>query len=185
MMYDDLDIQIVNNRGKHRFRPNLNRMRTAELDGFVCVNCHVFVSAEIALSGVQNRNHCPYCLWSRHLDLHKAGDRLSACKARMSPVGLSIKRSGKRYGNGLGELMIVHHCMECDKVSANRIAADDVAMTIFELYERSLRQYLQTQEYLKNEEVTLLGKEECALVKARLFGSIPDPIFNQPVGSPT
>ena len=36
---------------------------------FVCMVCHNFVSAEPAVSAVHNRNHCPYCLSSRHLDL--------------------------------------------------------------------------------------------------------------------
>lgn len=165
MMYDEPDLQIVNNRGKHRFRCGISRMRWAEQDGFECIHCRVFVSAEVVLAGVQNRNHCPYCLWSRHLDLHQAGDRLSACKGKMQPVGLTVKHSHKRYGNGLGELMIVHHCKECDRVSANRIAADDVAETIYELYEDSL------QDPLITEEVSLLTGEERALVRARLFGS--------------
>jgi hypothetical protein len=47
---------------------------------------------------VRNRNHCPYCLWSRCLDLFRAGDRLSACKAPMQPVGLALKHTRKKYG---------------------------------------------------------------------------------------
>ncbi|HEY4722578.1 MAG TPA: RNHCP domain-containing protein, partial [Anaerolineae bacterium] len=64
---------------------------------FVCVHCRNFVSAQAVLSGVRNRNHCPYCLSSRHLDLYAAGDRLSACKARMKPIGLTLKRQSKKY----------------------------------------------------------------------------------------
>ena len=55
---------------------------------FRCQHCGAYVSASRVLSGVSNRNHCPYCLWSRHLDLFEAGDRLAACKAPMRPVGL-------------------------------------------------------------------------------------------------
>jgi len=93
---------------------------------FTCLHCHNFVSAEAALSGVHNRNHCPYCLSSRHLDLFEAGDRLSACKARMRPAALTLKRSHRKYTRpGDGELMLVHVCEECGKISINRIAADD------------------------------------------------------------
>jgi RNHCP domain len=67
-------------------------------NGFKCVHCHGFVSLASGLSGVRNRNHCPYCLFSRHLDLHAPGDRLSACKALMQPVGLTIKAVRKKYG---------------------------------------------------------------------------------------
>ena len=58
---------------------------------FRCVYCGNFVSAAALFAGVKNRNHCPYCLWSRHLDLFEAGDRLSACKAPMRPIGVTVK----------------------------------------------------------------------------------------------
>ncbi len=59
---------------------------------FKCIHCHHLVPADSLVSGVINRNHCPYCLYSRHLDLHQAGDRLSACKSQMQPVALTFKR---------------------------------------------------------------------------------------------
>src|SRR5512141_10251 len=112
-----------------------NGLRTTFGD-FVCMNCHNFVSAEAALSGVQNRNHCPYCLSSRHLDLFEAGDRLSACKARMQPVALTLKRSARKYARpGDGELMLVHVCEDCHKVSINRIAADDDNETLLGIFQ--------------------------------------------------
>jgi hypothetical protein len=63
---------------KSRYRYGL-AARKDNMQEFKCGHCHAFVSMEPILSGVQNRNHCPYCLWSRHLDLYEAGDRLSAC----------------------------------------------------------------------------------------------------------
>jgi hypothetical protein len=42
---------------------------------FTCKHCGAFVSALSVASGVINRNHCPFCLYSRHVDLFKAGDR--------------------------------------------------------------------------------------------------------------
>jgi hypothetical protein len=103
---------------------------------FRCGHCHQYVSANPLLSGVQNRNHCPYCLWSRHVDLLKAGDRLCACKALMQPVGLTLKRCHKRYMRpGQGELMIVHFCVECGGLSINRVAADDDADALLAAFE--------------------------------------------------
>lgn len=96
-----------------------------DVASFRCVNCRQHVSAAWLLSGVRNRNHCPYCLYSRHLDLWRPGDRLAACKGSMQPVGLTLKRIPKKYGDTSGELMLVHCCTECGKLSINRIAADD------------------------------------------------------------
>ena len=73
------------------------RTRPTTFGDFRCAHCHVIVSSAHLLSGVQNRNHCPYCLWSCHLDLFAAGDRLSACKTPMRPIGLTMKRGRNKY----------------------------------------------------------------------------------------
>jgi len=135
---------------------------------FRCIHCRTIVSADVALSGVQNRNHCPYCLWSRHLDLRVAGDRLCACKGAMKPVGLTLKRRNKKYARLCqGELMLVHQCSECLRLSINRIAADDIADTIYEVYRGSLRR----ERPPLGEEIELLRDEDDLLVRARLFGT--------------
>lgn len=106
------------------------------LGDFVCAHCGAYVCANTELSGVKNRNHCPYCLSSRHLDHYEAGDRLSACKARMKPIGLTMKQTPKKYGSAVsGELMLIHQCEDCGKISINRIAADDDNDLILELLE--------------------------------------------------
>ena len=93
---------------------------------FRCAHCHVIVPCAHLVSAVNNRNHCPYCLWSCHLDLYTAGDRLSACKAPMTPIGLTMKQSRNKYQRERrGELMLIHQCTECRTLSINRIAADD------------------------------------------------------------
>lgn len=106
---------------------------------FKCAHCHVIVSSAHILSGVNNRNHCPYCLWSCHLDLYAAGDRLSACKGQMKPVGLTMKMGRNKYRlEGGGELMLVHQCIDCGTLSINRVAADDDSSTIFTVFQESL-----------------------------------------------
>lgn len=138
---------------------------------FVCLHCHNFVSAEAALSGVHNRNHCPYCLSSRHLDLFAAGDRLSACQARMQPVALTLKRSARKYARpGDGELMLVHVCEACDKVSLNRIAADDDNATLLSTFQASIQLDARLQRLLAANEISVLGKAELHFVTRRLFG---------------
>jgi hypothetical protein len=145
------------------------RMQT--FGDFRCISCGQYVSAESFLSGVHNRNHCPYCLWSRHLDLFKAGDRLAACKEGMQPIGLALKRAAKKYGDpAQGELMLVHRCLACDKVSINRIAADDSNPTVVEIFERSLQIDRATRLHIARHGIQMLDMDDLALVRARLFG---------------
>ena len=107
---------------------------------FKCLHCHFYVSANTFIAGVNNRNHCPYCLWSRHMDLFEAGDRLAVCKAEMKPIGLTLKRTRKKYGKATyGELMLIHQCSDCEKISINRIAADDNVGLIYEIFRKSIR----------------------------------------------
>src|SRR5512136_742535 len=128
---------------RHRIHARIHRPRLPRLDriqvktGFTCRHCNMPVSSASCLSGVQNRNHCPYCLWSRHLDLYSAGDRLSACKSLMQPVGLTLKLTRKRYGTERGELMLIHLCAECRHLSINRIAADDDSQTVLTVFDDS------------------------------------------------
>jgi DNA-directed RNA polymerase subunit RPC12/RpoP len=138
---------------------------------FVCMNCHNFVSAEAALSGVQNRNHCPYCLSSRHLDLYEAGDRLSACKAAMRPVALTLKKTAKRYESAhQGELMLVHLCDECGKLSINRIAADDDIEAVLKVFTGSRKLDPATKSALARDGVLILESGHHILVRERLLG---------------
>ena len=138
---------------------------------FVCMVCHNFVSAEAALSGVHNRNHCPYCLSSRHLDLFEAGDRLSACKSNMRPVALTLKKTAKKYASaGQGELMLVHLCDGCGKPSINRIAADDDPATVLEIFERSQELDGHTKSTLTQSGIFMLEAGDLPHVRERLLG---------------
>jgi hypothetical protein len=142
----------------------LRGMREEAEDGFTCRHCGAFVSSAISLAGVINRNHCPYCLWSRHLDLERPGDRMSACKALMRPVGLARKKVLKKYGEDRGELMLVHRCTECDRLSANRLAADDDVDMLLAVYQASL------QETPTQGEIITLDGRQAQAVWVELFG---------------
>jgi hypothetical protein len=138
---------------------------------FVCVHCHNFVSAQAAVSGVHNRNHCPYCLSSRHLDLYAAGDRLAACKARMTPIGLTLKRQRKKYARfDPGELMLVHRCEDCGRLAINRVAADDDNEVLLTVFYSSLQIDQSPDHLLTDEGITLLGIADRPIVTRRLFG---------------
>jgi hypothetical protein len=138
---------------------------------FTCMNCRSFVCADAALSGVHNRNHCPYCLASRHLDLFEAGDRLSACKGAMPPVALTWKRSLKKYARfGDGELMLVHRCRDCGGLSINRIAADDDNGLILSLLHACAHLDRQDLDACAANGIQVLGEADSHLVRQCLFG---------------
>ncbi|HEX2837922.1 MAG TPA: RNHCP domain-containing protein [Phycisphaerales bacterium] len=65
--------------------------------------------------GSRHRNHCPACLWSRHLD-EEPGDRRCACRGMMEPIAIEVRLDG--------EWAIVHRCA-CGVLRTNRIAGDD------------------------------------------------------------
>lgn len=81
---------------------------------FVCKVCGREVIPDGA--GSNHRNHCPYCLSSKHLD-NEPGDRAAACGGTMEPIAVWVRKQG--------EWAIVHRCKICGALSSNRIAADD------------------------------------------------------------
>ena len=85
-------------------------------------------------AGSRHRNHCPFCLWSLHLDLKKPGDRMATCSGGMKPVGLSFKSEG---GKKRGELCVMHRCQKCGVKAKNRLAADDDPIKALEAFKGS------------------------------------------------
>jgi len=147
------------------------RSMAASFGDFRCGHCHNLVSAAHTFSGVNNRNHCPYCLWSCHLDLFVAGDRLSACKGQMKPIGLTMKKSRNKYQlEKRGELMLIHECIECRTLSINRIAADDDPENILSIFQDSFLNSRQTQQQCESQGIVLLSEDENELVYKQLYG---------------
>lgn len=96
-------------------------------DSFICKSCGRSVPPPE--SGTENRNHCPYCLHSLHVDL-RIGDRRSSCRSLMEPIGIWVKPSG--------EWAIIHRCTRCGFIRTNRIAADDDESLLLVLAARPL-----------------------------------------------
>jgi RNHCP domain len=68
------------------------------------------------------RNHCCACLWSKHVDADKPGDRSSRCFGLMRPI--KVARSKKGW-------QIIHRCDHCgverpNKVAESTTAPDDI-----------------------------------------------------------
>ncbi|MCB2214347.1 RNHCP domain-containing protein [bacterium] len=138
---------------------------------FTCKHCGRFVSARSVVSGVVNRNHCPYCLHSRHVDLFEAGDRLCACKAEMAPVGLTLKHSRDKYvRDQSGELMIVHRCTHCGGLSINRIAADDDPVRLLAALNGPASERAALQSACARQDIQLLDKADRPLILTQLYG---------------
>ncbi len=83
-------------------------------EGFICRHCGRGVNP--CQYGSQHRNHCPYCLWSLHVD-DAPGDRASHCKGSMQPLAVWVRQDG--------EWAIIHRCASCGCLKSNRIAGDD------------------------------------------------------------
>ena len=86
---------------------------------FVCDNCGKMVN-KLRYTA---RDHCPYCLYSKHVDINP-GDRNNSCMGLMRPVGI------EKYRN---TYKIIYRCLKCSQEHKNIIADDDDFNKIVEL----------------------------------------------------
>ena len=82
-------------------------------DPFECANCGAEVGPLV--HGGQ-RNHCPVCLCSQHVDGPVPGDRAADCAGIMRPV--AVERSSKKGW------VIIHRCERCGALRRNKAAED-------------------------------------------------------------
>ena len=105
--------------------------RELENTGFICQNCGKEV---LPLTDGSYRNHCPFCLYSLHVDIIP-GDRASDCGGIMKPIKI-IYNSKKGY-------QIVHQCQKCGFERNNKINEDirqpDRINTITEIMRNSAK----------------------------------------------
>ncbi|WP_338675571.1 RNHCP domain-containing protein [Streptomyces sp. SCSIO 30461] len=118
-------------RGRRRAQRHKDVLRTQgghRANDFRCTSCRLDVSLEAP--GTAHRNHCPNCLASLHVDRRIPGDRDADCRGRMEALGLFVRPDG--------EWMIIHQCVSCGELSANRIAGDDNPLALVRLALRPL-----------------------------------------------
>ena len=89
-----------------------NLGRKQENTGFICKNCGKEV---LPLTDGSYRNHCPFCLYSLHVDIIP-GDRACECGGLMEPIKI-IRNSKKGF-------QIVHRCLKCGFERNNKINED-------------------------------------------------------------
>ena len=74
---------------------------------FICENCH----KEVKKLNYTARDHCPYCLYSKHVDINP-GDRQNPCQGLLKPI--SIEKFKNTY-------KIIYKCQKCHKNHKNII----------------------------------------------------------------
>ena len=102
----------------------MERRRFTKNDsGFICAHC----GKEVQPLGYTSRNHCPFCLWSLHLD-ENPGDRASDCGGQKEPAWAE---PDPRRG-----YIITHRCTKCGALRRNKAASeaknqpDDISLLI-------------------------------------------------------
>jgi len=88
-------------------------------ENFICGNC------KAKIKGNGYTNHCPKCLWSKHVDQDLPGDRACLCQGLMEPIGVEIKN---------GNYTLTHRCIACGKTVKNKTAENDNFEEILKLF---------------------------------------------------
>lgn len=78
-------------------------------EDFTCEHC------EYRVTGSGYTNHCPRCLWSKHVDVDP-GDRAAGCGGLMEPI--AIEGASPQY-------TIVHRCIRCGNQHRNLTVEND------------------------------------------------------------
>jgi len=82
---------------------------TKNKEDFLCEHC------DAAVVGNGYTNHCPQCLWSKHVDVHP-GDRAAGCGGLMEPAIVEIEA---------GESVLTHRCATCGHEKRNKVVPED------------------------------------------------------------
>jgi hypothetical protein len=78
-------------------------------EDFVCENCGEMVI------GNGFTNHCPRCLYGKHVDINP-GDRAESCGGLMEPIGVELEK---------GKYVITQKCLKCGRIWRNEASPTD------------------------------------------------------------
>lgn len=90
---------------------------TKKVENFICENCGKSVI------GNGYTNHCPFCLYSKHVDINP-GDRSCSCGGLMKPIEIQQKN---------GDFIILHKCLKCGFERKNKVQENDDINKIIEI----------------------------------------------------
>lgn len=88
-------------------------------ESFTCEHC----SKHVEKAAVGYRNHCPFCLYGKHVDINP-GDRANTCQGLLVPVGVAKEKHGWK---------ISYQCEKCGAELRNKAADDDSMDLIIKL----------------------------------------------------
>jgi len=90
-------------------------------EDFTCEHCSAHVT------GTGYTNHCPRCLWSKHVDV-TPGDRANECAGLMEPH--SVEGTTDSY-------VITHRCTRCGALKRNKVMREDDLAAVVALAQRT------------------------------------------------
>lgn len=88
-------------------------------ENFICEHC----GKTVEKLGYTARDHCPYCLYSKHVDINP-GDRANTCLGLLEPIGIEKFKDSYK---------IIYRCTKCHQPHKNKMAHDDNMELIIEL----------------------------------------------------
>ncbi len=94
------------------------------IEDFICENCGEKVK------GTGYTNHCPACLWSKHVDINP-GDRANSCGGLMKPIEAYFK-SQQWYIN--------QECQKCGEIKTIKVLLEDNQEIIQEILDRKIKE---------------------------------------------
>lgn len=86
---------------------------------FICEKC----GKEVQKLNYTARDHCPYCLYSKHVDI-MPGDRKNSCCGLLEPIQIEKFKD---------TFKIIYCCQKCHQFHKNIMAKDDDMNLIIEL----------------------------------------------------
>lgn len=99
------------------------RSFTRNVEDFVCQHCGHKVQ------GNGFTNHCPACLYSKHVDI-MPGDRAALCGGLMAPTRVEPGGDGYR---------ILHRCIMCGYEKRNQTAPSDDFEVLLKIIDRETK----------------------------------------------
>ena len=87
----------------------MSKIFQKKVEDFICEMCGE------KIKGDGYTNHCPKCLWSKHVDINP-GDRSSDCGGMMKPIKVEIEK---------GNYLLTHHCEKCDFERRKKVERED------------------------------------------------------------
>ncbi len=96
-------------------------------EDFICEKC----GTEVTGSGYTN--HCPECLWSKHVDVNP-GDRAGECGGMMAPQ--AVEKKGDEYS-------IFHMCEKCGFEHMNKAVKQDNFDMLIQISAENSKKFLE------------------------------------------